>query len=96
MVWQPPVTVAITTASAIAVPANASRRMLLIQVNGAADVAIAPSAAGATPATIAGGILLSANVLGTTYPGGTWEESHTGAVTAIGRAASSITYSEAL
>lgn len=88
-----PATVAITAASAQIIPANASRKFLLIQVNGAADVAIAP---GATAATLASGFLLSANTSGAGFPGATFSGNHVGAVQAIGRGASSITWSEGI
>lgn len=86
-----PAAVAVTTASTQIIPANPLRKYLLIQVNGAADVAIAP---GAGAATLAAGVLLSSNVAGAGYPGASFESSHVGAVQAIGRAASSITWSE--
>lgn len=86
-----PVAVAITAASTQIVPANPLRKYLLIQVNGAADVSVAP---GAIAATLASGFVLSANANGAGFPGGTFSSAHVGAVQAIGRAASSITWSE--
>lgn len=86
----PPVTVAVTAASTQIIPANLNRKYLMIQVNGGYDVAIAP---GVGLATLAG-ILLSANVSGAGYPGASFESNHVGAVQAIGRAASSVTWTE--
>lgn len=86
-----PVAVAIATASAQIIPANPLRKYLIIQVNGAADVAIAP---GAGAATLAAGFLLSANSAGAGYAGGVFTGNHVGAVQAIGRDVSSITWSE--
>lgn len=88
-----PITVAVTTASTQIVPANPLRKYLMIQVNGAADVAVA---FGAGAATLAAGMLLSANSAGAGYAGGLLSGGHVGAVQAIGRAASSITWSEGL
>lgn len=90
---QAPVTVAVTTGDTQVIPANANRKFLLIQVNGAADVALS---FGATPAVLATGPVLAANDLGATYPGGSLTCGHVGAVRAIGRAASSITYVEGI
>lgn len=86
-----PVAVAITTTSAQIIPANPSRKYLMIQVNGAADVAIAP---GSGAATLAGSLLLSANTSGAGFPGASFTGNHIGAVQAIGRGASSIVWSE--
>jgi len=88
-----PITVAVTTASTQIVPANPLRKYLMIQVNGAADVAVA---FGAGSATLAAGMLLSANSAGAGYAGGLLSGGHIGAVQAIGRAASSIAWSEGL
>lgn len=86
-----PVAVVVGATDTALIPANANRKVLIIQVNGAADVALSY---GATPATLAAGTLLSADDRGAGYGGASITINHTGAVRGIGRLASSITYTE--
>lgn len=86
-----PVKVAVGIASTQVIPPNPLRKYLLVQVNGPADIAVAP---GAVAATLASGFVLSANISGDGFPGGSWTSNHTGAVQAMGRGVSSIIWSE--
>lgn len=86
-----PATVAVAATDTALIPANANRKFLLIQVNGAADVALS---FGAGAATLAAGVMLAASDSGAGYPGGSISLNHLGAVRGIGRGASSITWSE--